>query len=97
MEEKIREAMERIREYEGRMDRALEILRQGDAAADAEEMRGCLKALEAYYTGDAWKEDFALDEAGLLPAGLKRGVLSEDGIDHLLEDGADWLSRVEKR
>ena len=28
---------------------------------------------------------------------LLKQVLSEDGIDHLLEDGADWLSRVEKR
>ncbi|MBK6087256.1 DUF4298 domain-containing protein, partial [Ruminococcus difficilis] len=30
--------------------------------------------------------DFAADEAGLLPKGLKRGVLSEDGIYNLLEE-----------
>lgn len=29
--------------------------------------------------------DYEADEAGLLPADLKRGVLSQDGIDDLLE------------
>ena len=42
--------------------------------------------LEAYYTSGDWKFDFGLDESGLLPAGLKRGVLSEDGIYNLLEE-----------
>ena len=32
------------------------------------------------------KRDFEADEAGLLPKGLKRGVLSEDGIYDLLEE-----------
>ena len=30
--------------------------------------------------------DFEADEAGLLPPELRRGVLSEDGISHLLEE-----------
>ena len=45
-----------------------------------------LKALSEYYSSDAWKRDFAADEAGLLPKDLKRGVLSEDGIYALLEE-----------
>ena len=32
-----------------------------------------------YYESD-WKEDYLLDELGLLPSNLKRGILSEDGI-----------------
>ena len=44
-----------------------------------------LQQLSDYYTSPAWKRDFAADEAGLLPKDLRRGVLSEDGIDHLLE------------
>ena len=44
-----------------------------------------LKNLEAYYTSADWRFDFELDEAGLLPANLKHGVLSEDGIYNLLE------------
>ena len=45
-----------------------------------------LKALSEYYSSDAWKRDYAADEAGLLPKDLKRGVLSEDGIYALLEE-----------
>ena len=35
--------------------------------------------LSDYYSG-LWREDFEADEAGLLPASLKRGVLSEDAL-----------------
>ena len=52
------------------------------AKAEAEEKA---RKLEKYYTGKLWKRDFAADEAGLLPPGLKRGVLSEDGVYNLLE------------
>ena len=45
-----------------------------------------LKALSEYYISDAWKRDYAADEAGLLPKDMKRGVLSEDGIYNLLEE-----------
>ena len=44
-----------------------------------------LRELAVYYGSAAWKRDFAADEAGLLPADLRRGVLSEDGIYNLLE------------
>ena len=44
-----------------------------------------IRELDDYYTGPSWKEDFAADEAGLLPADLRRGVLSEDGIDDVLQ------------
>lgn len=40
--------------------------------------------LAEYYGSDEWKQDFADDEAGLLPKDLKRGVLSEDGIWNVL-------------
>lgn len=40
--------------------------------------------LNEYYGSELWKKDLAADEAGLLPDGLHRGVLSEDGIWNLL-------------
>lgn len=43
-------------------------------------------ALGKYYGSDDWRMDFADDEAGRLPSGLKRGVLSEDGIYNALEN-----------
>ena len=70
---------ERIAYYEGILDSAEQKIAGGQEAS-AE-----LRELEAYYTSPLWKEDYAADEAGLLPKDLKRGVLSQDGIDHLLE------------
>lgn len=54
-----------------------------------------IRKLEAYYTGADWKKDFALDEAGKLPADLKRGVLSEDGVYNLLERNRELLARID--
>ena len=39
-----------------------------------------------YYNSPQWRKDFEADEAGKLPKGLKRSVLSEDGIYDLLSD-----------
>ena len=54
--------------------------------AGADRIRDLLRELETDYTGEDWKQDFADDEAGLLPDSLKRGVLSEDRIYDLLEE-----------
>ena len=42
-----------------------------------------------YYEGGQWLRDYELDEQGLLPRDLKRGVLSQDGV-------YDFLERMEK-
>lgn len=70
---------ERIAFYEERMNRAQRAVLQAEKAIPM------LRELEAYYTGPLWIEDYAADEAGELPAGLKRGVLSQDGVFNLLE------------
>ncbi len=41
--------------------------------------------LVSYYESEEWRKDFEDDEKGLLPKELKRGILSEDGIYHLIE------------
>jgi len=77
---------ERIERYERMLDRAQETVRQMEAAQSAfEDIRDDLSALEKYYTSPEWRADYEADEAGLLPTDLKRGVLSQDGIDGLLE------------
>ena len=53
---------------------------------NADRLQSLISELEAYYTSDEWKRDFADDEAGLLPKKLPRGVLSEDGVYNLLEE-----------
>lgn len=73
---KEKQAFTRITEMEELFDKLL----AGNGTAEDKAV------LEAYYTSKDWRYDFELDEAGLLPAGLKRGVLSEDGIYDLLEN-----------
>ena len=51
-----------------------------------------IKKLAEYYTGGQWRKDFEADEAGKLPADLKRGVLSEDAINDLLDDNKELLA-----
>lgn len=55
-----------------------------------------ITSLSDYYGSDIWKKDFADDEAGLLPDGLKRGVLSEDGIWNLLSDCQELNARLQE-
>ena len=80
------DAVERIQEMEEILDRASEVMDELETDIAAfESLRSDVQKLEKYYTGKKWKSDFKLDEEGKLPADLKRGVLSEDGINDLLE------------
>ena len=45
-----------------------------------------LGELVRYYESSQWLRDYELDEQGLLPPDLKRGVLSQDGVYNLLEN-----------
>ena len=42
--------------------------------------------LTQYLESGQWLRDFELDEKGKLPSGLKRGILSEDGLYNLIAD-----------
>ena len=53
-----------------------------ETAAFAEETRMKVRLLDEYYTSGEWQEDYEADEEGLLPADLKRGVLSQDGLSY---------------
>ena len=85
---------ERITCFEEMLDRAAAAARQMEEAREAfESVRGDLAELEKYYASPEWKEDFEADEAGMLAAGLKRGVLSEDGISNVLDTFRDLRAR----
>ena len=82
--------MEQIARIE-HMERQLEVAeravkRLNEALEEYEAAQEALQELEAYYGSEEWKQDFADDDAGLLPKELKRGVLSEDTIWNLLEE-----------
>ncbi len=77
----------RIRTMEQRMNRVAAAVKRLSVALDKwESAQEDITALGEYYGSDLWRQDFADDEAGLLPADLKRGVLSEDGLWNLLVD-----------
>ena len=85
----------RIRQMERRLDRALLAVKRLSTALDKwEAVQEDIATLDKYYGSDEWKQDFADDEAGLLPAALKRGVLSEDAIWNLLADCKELNKKV---
>lgn len=90
-----KEQLQRIRKMERHLNRAASALKRLSSALDKyEEAKADIAALASYYGSDDWKQDFAADEAGLLPKDLKRGVLSEDGIWNLLEAHREQQERM---
>ena len=91
------EQAERIHKMEQNLEKAsaaaMELSVALDKYLDAQE---AVRELGDYYGSDVWKQDFAADEAGLLPHDLKRGVLSEDGIWNLLSDCQDLNARLQE-
>lgn len=65
--------IERVKHMEALFDRALET---GEIPPE----------LMEYYFGGQWLRDYEADQQGQLPAGLKRGVLSEDGVWNLITE-----------
>ena len=91
------EQTERISQMELRMERAAKAVMELSAALENyEAVQEDITALEQYYGSEAWKQDYADDEAGLLPIDLSRGVLSEDGIWNLLSDASELNKRLER-
>ncbi|MBR6129355.1 MAG: DUF4298 domain-containing protein [Bacteroidaceae bacterium] len=90
-----KEQLQRIRKMERHLNRAVSALKRLSSALDKyDEAKEDIAALASYYGSDDWKQDFAADEAGLLPKDLKRGVLSEDGIWNLLEAHCELQERM---
>ena len=75
--------IERIKKYESYLDEATLLIRTD---RNSDRLKYLISELEAYYESVKWRKDFENDEAGLLPKNLKRGVLSEDGINNLLDE-----------
>ena len=75
-------AQERVAYYEQIFDELRAAA--GEEIPFTDEMKSKLALLEEYYTSGEWRADYEADEAGLFPADLKRGVLSQDGVFDLL-------------
>ena len=98
---KIKRSVTRIRKMEKLLDKVLNAVSKlencEDTAATAAELNACKEdaaALGKYLSSKSWKTDFELDEKGLLPKDLKRGVLSEDAIWDLLERHDELMKEI---
>ena len=79
------EQIERIRHMEQILDTSSEAVSSLAAAMEQyQTILPSLQELAEYYSSPLWRADFEADEAGMLPADLKRGVLSEDAVYDLL-------------
>ena len=85
---RISEMEKLLDESQAALDQLIEAL-EGFAAVQEN-----IRALDMYYSGDEWREDFEADEQGLLPVDLKRGVLSEDAVYDLLTDNRELMARL---
>lgn len=89
------EQIERIRQMESHLDTALAAISELTTALDHfEAAQKAIAELDDYYGSDLWKQDYDADREGRLPDGLKRGVLSEDGIWDMLCDNRKLHERM---
>jgi hypothetical protein len=77
----------RIEQMEQYFDTLLHAVKSNpDSIHQDEALQTMLHTLIDYYEHGQWLADYTLDEQGLLPTTLKRGVLSQDGVYNLLEE-----------
>ena len=55
-------------------------------------VRKDIATLKEYEESGLWLQDYEADERGELPRGLKRGVLSQDGLDEVFEESKKLTS-----
>jgi len=90
-------AVKRIRKMEKSFDRARAAQsRLSKAAESFMKAKEDLEALRGYYGSEDWKKDFQADEASELPAELRRGVLSEDGVWDFFEENRELAETMKK-
>ena len=91
------EQIERIQEMESCLDASEKAISELSEALSAfEEVQPMFRRLSDYYGSETWMQDYEDDEAGKLPEGLKRGVLSEDAVYDLLTEHHELILRMSK-
>ena len=89
--------IERITYMEQILDEATEAVSSlSEALEKYTAIQENLQELATYYSSEQWRQDFDDDDAGKIPSNLKRGVLSEDAVYHLLADNTDLKERMKE-
>ncbi len=75
----------RVCQMEQYMDEVAEALKSNpEKINNSDELRKKVEILAEYMDSGQWLTDYEADERGELPANLKRGVLSQDGLYNLI-------------
>lgn len=80
------EALLRIKRMEQLFDLVTDMTYHAPDEPSSPSVAEAIQTLSDYYTNGDWLHDYELDEKGLLPPELKRGVLSQDGLYNLLSE-----------
>ena len=81
------QVIDRIVQMEQYFDEIREATKKDTKAVQKDEsLQEKWKKLLDYYEGGQWLKDYECDERGELPKGLKRGVLSQDGVYNLISE-----------
>lgn len=92
-----KQQVSRIKRMESYLDEAAPAIKELAEALDRyEEIQGRFYKLQDYYGSSKWLDDYEADEAGRLPAELKRGVLSEDAVYDLITEHEELMTRLQK-
>ncbi len=82
----MKETIRRIRQMELYFDMVKQAVKIDPLFAKTDtHVKSMLNILKSYYEEGQWQKDYESDERGELPADLKRGVLSQDGLWNLFE------------
>lgn len=78
--------VKRIKELESKYDEVSKVVDRMELAMDEfRSVQGLVAELRKYMDSGRWLKDYESDERGELPPGLKRGILSQDGLYDLLQ------------
>ncbi len=84
------QAVDRIKRMEDAFNRVSEAWnRDAQAVRSDAAIMGLIAQLTDYYSSGEWLHDYQLDEAGMIPRDLRRGVLSQDGLYDLIQSLGD--------
>ena len=87
----------RLQDLEYRFDECSRIIADLDTALDQYlDYKDDIEELKHYMESGQWKADFEADERGEIPAYIKHGILSEDGLYDLLESVDIVLKRAKE-
>ena len=81
--------LERINRMETYFDAVCSAMDSDSVFTREQLLREAAHALTEYMASGAWLEDYRLDEKGIIPPEIKRGVLSQDGLYNVMGELSD--------